>query len=86
MIRLCVCACWSAPLLVAHTTLLEISLLFFREMLRSAITYLFCLGGKSTGVRPIHKLNSNTKHQEVVSHNIFKESVNLHFLCLCAFL
>ena len=26
------------------------SLLFFSEMLRSAITYLFCFGGKSTGV------------------------------------
>ena len=25
LIRLCVCACWSEPLLVAHTTLLEIS-------------------------------------------------------------
>ena len=29
--------------------------------------------------RPICKLNSNSKHQEVVSHYIFKESVNLHF-------
>ena len=38
--------------------------------------------------RPIRKLNSNSKHQlhqEVVSHYIFKESVNLDFLCLCAF-
>ena len=31
------------------------------------------------GCRPIRKLNSNSKHQEVVSHYIFKESVNLHF-------
>ena len=38
-IPVCVCACWSEPLLVAHTTLLEIScrgswtsLLLFREM------------------------------------------------------
>ena len=38
------------------------------------------------GCRPICKLNSNSKHQEVVSHYIFKESVNLDFLCLCAFL
>ena len=31
------------------------------------------------GCRPIRKINSNSKHQEVVSHYIFKESVNLHF-------
>ena len=31
------------------------------------------------GCRPIRKLNSNSKDQEVVSHYIFKESVNLHF-------
>ena len=57
-IRLCVCACWSEPLLVAHTTLLEISfrgsymdlLAALREMVRPAITDLFCFGTKSTGV------------------------------------
>ena len=34
----------------------------------------------------IRKLNSKSKHQEAVSHFIFNESVNLHVLCLCAFL
>ena len=33
----------------------------------------------------IRKLNSNSKHQEVVSHYIFKESVNLHVLCYVHF-
>ena len=33
----------------------------------------------------IHKLNSNSQHLEVVSHNIFKESTNLQiivFMCI----
>ena len=29
---------------------------------------------------------TKSKHQEVVSHYIFKESMNLHVLCLCAFI
>ena len=66
--------CWK-PHVVAH---IWTSLLLFREMLRPAITDLFCSGAKSIG-RPIRTLNSNSKHQEVVSHYIFKESVNLHF-------
>ena len=61
------------------------SLLLFREMLRPDITDLFCFGAKSTGVvfvkRHISKLNSNSQHQEVVSHYIFKESVNLQ-MCI----
>ena len=38
--------CWKSHAMAQIWT----SLLFFREMLRSAITYLFCFGGKSTGV------------------------------------
>ena len=62
--------CWKSHFVTHIWT----SLLFFGEMLRSAITDLFCFGAKS-----IHKLNSNSKNQEVVSDYIFKESVNLHF-------
>ena len=66
------------------------SLLLFREMLQLAITDLFCFGAKSSGVcffkRHFSKLNSNSQHQEVVSHYIFKESLNLQFFVLCAFL
>ena len=54
------------------------------EMLRRAITNLFCFGAKSRGVclflRRIRKLKSNSKHQEVVIHYIFIESVNLQSL------
>ena len=58
----------------------------FIEMLRRAITDLFCFGAKNRGVclflRHIRKLNSNYQHQEVVIHYIFKESVNLHILVI----
>ena len=66
------------------------------EMLRRAITDLFCFGAKSRGVclfvcsfvclsvcqflGHIRKLNSNSQHQEVVIHYIFKENLNLHIL------
>ena len=58
--------------------------MLFIEMLRRALTGLFCFGAKSRGVclflRRIRKLNSNSQHQEVVIHYIFKESVNLQSL------
>ena len=58
--------------------------MLFIEMLRRAITDLFCFGAKRRGVylflRPIHKLNSNFQHQEVVIHYLFKVSVNLQSL------
>ena len=62
--------------------------MLFTEMLRQAITDLFYFGAKSRGVclcvclflRRIRKLNSNSQHQEVVIHFIFKESVNLQSL------
>ena len=55
------------------------SWLLLREMLQPAITDFILLWGQEHGCRPISKLNSNSKHQEVVSHYIFKESLNLHF-------
>ena len=58
--------------------------MLFIEMLGQALTDLFCFGAKSRGVclflRRIRKLNSNSQHQEVVIHYIFKESVNLQSL------
>ena len=65
--------CWKSHV-VAH---IWTSLLLFREMLRPAITDLFCFGAKSTGV--------DLYSQTIFSHYIFKESLNLHVLCLCAF-
>ena len=54
------------------------------EMLRRAITDLFCLETKSRGVclflKCIRNINSNSQHQEVVIHYIFKENVNLQSL------
>ena len=57
--------------------------MLFIEMLRQAITDLFCFGAKRRGVcflRRIRKLNSNSQHQEVVIHYLFKESMNLQSL------
>ena len=60
--------------------------MLFIEMLRQAITDFFCCGAKSRGVVclfvlwRIRKLSSNSQHQEVVIHYIFKESVNLQSL------
>ena len=54
--------------------------MLFIEMLRRAITNVVCFVAKSCGVcflRRNRKLNSNSQHQEVVDHYIFKESVNL---------
>ena len=60
--------------------------MLFIEMLRGAITDLFCFGAKSRVVclylRHIRKLNAHSQHQEVVIHYIFKESVNLQSLVL----
>ena len=62
-------------------------MLLFREILRPVITVCFFFAwSQDHRCKPIRKLNSNSKHQEVVSHYIFKESVNLPFFCLCAFL
>ena len=47
---------------------------------------LICFGAKSMGMFffKITILNSNSQHQEVVSHYIFKESVNLQiFVLMC---
>ena len=64
--------------------------MLFIEMLGHAITDLFCFGAKSRGVclflSHIRKLNSNSQHQEVVIHNIFKESVNFKSLVFNSFL
>ena len=38
------------------------------------------------GVDLYSQTKSNSKHQEVVRHYIFKENVNLHVLYFCAFL
>ena len=58
--------------------------MLFIEMLRPAITDLFCFGAGSRGVcwflRRIRKLNSNSQHQEVVIHYILNESINLQSL------
>ena len=60
--------------------------MLFIEMLRQALTDLFCFGAKSRGVclllRHINKLhvNSSSQHQEFVIHYIFKESVNFQSL------
>ena len=60
--------------------------MLFKEMLRQAITGLFCCGAKRRDVclflRHIRKLNSNSLHQEVINYYIFKEYVILHILVL----
>ena len=58
--------------------------MLFIELIRRAITDLFSWGAKRRGVclflRRIRKPNSNSQHQEVVIHYIFKEDVNLQSL------
>ena len=58
--------------------------MLFIEMLRRAITDLFCFEAKSRGVclfiRRIRKLNSNSQQQKIEMNYIFKESEYLKSL------
>ena len=87
-----VCAGWSEPLHITHTTLMEISCCgsymdLFDAPNRNAPTsynWLILLWSQKQGcllvLRRIRKLNSNSQHPEVAIHYIFKESVNLQSL------
>ena len=72
--------CWKSNA-VAH---IQTSLMLLREMLRQAITDLYCLGAKSRIHKGQHigKLNSNSQHQDLLLIYFNNCYNNIRFGCV----